>query len=118
MKVVELARKVSVTPDSVRYYTRIGLLEPHRNRANGYKDYSLRDESRLRFILSARQLGFSIQDIQQIVGVADKGDTPCPLVRELIAQRLAETEKNFATLLKLRERMSLAVTRWAQEPNK
>ena len=118
MKVTDLARKLSIAPDSVRYYTRIGLLNPHRNHTNGYRDYSQRDQLRLKFILSARRLGFSIDDIKQIIGIANQGNTPCPLVRELIAQRLAETEENFNSLVRLRERMSLALRQWKDEPDK
>ena len=118
MKVTDLARKLSITPDSVRYYTRIGLLNPRKNHTNGYRDYGQRDQLRLNFILSARQLGFSIDDIEQIIGIANQGETTCPFVRELIAQRLAETEEKFNSLVKLREQMSLALTQWKEEPNK
>ena len=63
-------------------------------------------------------MGFSIDDIEQIIGIANQGETPCPFVRELIAQRLAETEEKFNSLVKLREQMSLALTQWKEEPNK
>jgi DNA-binding transcriptional MerR regulator len=118
MKVIELARKNSITADSIRFYTREGLLTPRINQANGYKDYNLKDEARLNFILSARKLGFSIADIKQIIDVADKGTTPCPLVRELIAERLNETEIEFQTLVGLRERMAMALNDWETEPDK
>ena len=118
MKVTDLARKLSITPDSVRYYTRIGLLNPRKNHTNGYRDYSQRDELRLKFILSARHLGFSIDDIKQIIGIANQGKTPCPFVRELIVRRLAETEEKFRSIVKLREQMDLALRQWKEEPDK
>lgn len=49
MTVNELARKLKVAPDTVRYYTRIGLLQPRKAAGNGYHHYSERDEERLRF---------------------------------------------------------------------
>ena len=49
MRVSELAKNLEVNPDTVRYYTRIGLLRPRKNAENGYKEYDERDISRLNF---------------------------------------------------------------------
>ena len=78
MKVREIASALATTPDTVRYYTRLQLITPAKS-DNGYKFYSTKDASRLRFILSARHLGFSVEDIKQILREADNGKTACPL---------------------------------------
>ncbi|MEM7017253.1 MAG: MerR family transcriptional regulator [Pseudomonadota bacterium] len=118
MQVIELAESLGVTPDTVRYYTRTGLLQPVKNPDNGYKEYSQKDQSRLRFIASARQLGFSVKDITQILGEADKGKSPCALSRELLEKRLKETEQRFQEMVALRQRMQAAVDAWQSKPNK
>ncbi|MEX2131574.1 MAG: MerR family transcriptional regulator [Pseudohongiellaceae bacterium] len=118
MRVSELAGILDVTPDTVRYYTRVGILRPQRNKRNGYKEYTSRDLSRLRFVISARHLGFSVGDIEQIVSVADKGRTPCPLVRRLIEQRLHETQRQFADTGALRKRMTASIKQWRNLPDK
>lgn len=118
MRVIELVRRLGVTSDTVRFYTRIKVLKPVKNKINGYRDYSEEDYSRLRFVLSARQLGFSVGDIQEILDHADKKRSPCPTVRHLIDQRLNETEQRFLDTLQLRERMQQAVTEWSQKPDK
>ena len=118
MKVNELARLVGVTADTVRFYTRIHILHPTKNQANGYKEYSRDDVNRLRFVLSARHLGFSVEDIEQILGHADNKQSPCPTVRRLIEQRLEETEQRLAESLRLRDRMQQAVTEWRKKPDK
>jgi len=118
MKVNQLAENLAVTPDTVRYYTRIGYLRPHKNISNGYKDYNQEDLQRLRFILNARQLGFSVQDLGLILQEAEKGNSPCPLVRELISKRLRETEKKFVETVALRKRMCAAERDWRDKPNK
>ena len=66
MKVSELAKSLETTPDTVRYYTRLGILKPNKS-ANGYNYYPPQQISRLKFILSARHLGFSVDDIKQIL---------------------------------------------------
>lgn len=117
MKVIELARQLGVTADTVRFYTRIKVLNSTKNGANGYREYSQKDVNRLRFVLSARQLGFSVADIQQILAHADKKKAPCPTVRHLLDQRLQETEQRFLEMQLLRARMHKAVAEWRQKPD-
>jgi MerR family transcriptional regulator, Zn(II)-responsive regulator of zntA len=112
MYVKQLAKLMGVTADTVRHYTRVGLLNPIRSEENGYQEYTKRDQQRLKFIISARQLGFSIKDIQQIIAESEQGHCPCPLTRKLIDKRLAETEELFQQTLKLRTRMQAAVKQW------
>jgi DNA-binding transcriptional MerR regulator len=118
MKVIELAKTLHTTPDTVRYYTRIGLITPVKNADNGYNAFSSKDQKRLAFILSARQLDFSVEEIKSILAESDKGHTACPLVREIIEHRLAETEKQFQAALLLREKLRNAIDHWQDKPNK
>jgi len=118
MRVTELAKVMNTTPDTVRYYTRIGLISPLKNPENGYKAYNKAVQQRLKFILSARQLDFSVAEIRDILAEADKGHTACPLVREIVAHRLAETEKQFQAALLLRDKLSKAVSDWQRKPDK
>lgn len=117
MKVSELAREADVHPDTVRYYTREGLLRPDRNPDNGYHHYTDGDLQRLRFARKARQLGFSLSQISAILGEADEHQSPCPLVRELFEQRLAAVEQELADLTRLRDRMHQALSTWQSMPD-
>lgn len=112
MHVKQLAELMDVTPDTVRHYTRVGLLNPIRNQDNGYQQYRKADRQRLQFIISARQLGFSLKDVQHIIGESERGNCPCPLTRKIIAKRLEETEALFQETLKLRTRMKSALKQW------
>jgi len=118
MRVNQLAAALDVSADTVRYYTRIGMLAPKRNLHNGYKEYTAADRQRLGFILAARQLGFSVKDIDIILAQAKTGRTACPLARELIEERLKETDRKFAETKALRARMQAAVYDWESKPNK
>lgn len=118
MTVSEVSKLLNITPDTVRYYTRIALLSPVKDSINGYNHYSKSDQYRLRFILSARQLGFPVKEIKQILIEADKGHTACPLVRELLHKRLEETEHEFEEALTLRNRMQQAMQDWQDKPDK
>ena len=117
MKVAELAKSLGTTADTVRYYSRLGLLKPAKS-VNGYKLYSNKEVSRLKFILSARNLGFSVVDIKEIINESEDGKSACPLVRSLIKERLEETEKQFQAMLALRGKMSSALSRWEEMEDK
>ena len=112
MHVSELATNLSITPETVRYYSRKGLLTPRRNPENGYKEFDRQDQERLRFIVNARHLGFSVDDIAEILKQADGGESPCPTVRSKIEQKLAETERRFEEVLALRNRLRKTVASW------
>jgi DNA-binding transcriptional MerR regulator len=118
MRVNQLANSLDVTADTVRFYTREGFLHPERCARNGYKEYSEIDRKRLRFILSARQLGFSVADIAHILEEADRGKSPCPVARRLIEQRLEEVESRFMDMLALRDRMKSAIVDWDRKPDR
>ena len=117
MKVQQLAEATRTSPDTVRYYVRIGLLKPKKNPVNGYKEFNLDDRQRLSFISRARDLGFSLADIQQIFEKADQGDSPCPVVREIIEERLIEVKRKLDDMTALYNRMQTAVEDWRQRPD-
>lgn len=118
MRVTQVAKNLKVTPDTVRFYTRKGYLTPTKDFESGYKNYSDKDIQRLRFIINARQLGFTVDEIGKIIGEAEKGKSPCPLVRELILDHLNETEHRFQEMLTLRKRMKSAIKNWQDKPDK
>lgn len=116
MRVKQIAEALEISVDTVRYYTRIGLIVPNKSH-NGYKYYRPQDIARLRFILSARSLGFSVNDIQEILATSTQTNTPCPTVRRLIELRLKETEKRYNDMHDLRERMRKATHDWQNKPD-
>jgi len=117
MKVKEIATAAGVNPDTVRFYTREGLLRPVRNPDNNYQHYDAEDLRRLRFARKARQLGFSLPEIRQILEQADDHHSPCPMVRDVFSQRLAEVEREIAELELLRKRMVSALSAWQEMPD-
>jgi DNA-binding transcriptional MerR regulator len=88
--VTAIARQYQVGPDTIRHYTKLGLLTPVRCDSNGYRYFNASEEQKLGFVLSAKKLGFSLKEIREILNTAEDGDTPCPLVRDLIEKRLIE----------------------------
>lgn len=117
MKVSELAKRGGVTAETVRHYTREQLLAPKRHPDNGYQLYSATDLERLHFIQRARKLGFSVAEIRDILAHADHGDSPCPLVRDLLANRLPQIRAQIRELEALAQRMEQALESWQDMPD-
>ena len=117
MTVNELANAVGVSAESVRHYTKLGLLSPSRDAANGYRRYAPMDMKRLRFIRAARSLGFKLAEIRQILADSDAGRSPCPRVREIMGRRIQENRTRLAELAVLQSRMEAAYVEWESMPD-
>ncbi|WP_346796429.1 MerR family transcriptional regulator [Halomonas sp. Bachu 37] len=117
MRVSQLARRAGVTAETVRHYTREGLLQPKREPHNGYQIFDEADLERLQFVQRARTLGFSVAEISDILAHADHGDSPCPLVRDLLANRLPQIRARIRELEALAGRMEQALESWANMPD-
>ena len=116
-QVKELADICKVPPDTIRHYTRIGLLRPTRDAENGYRQYTVNDSKRLDFIRKAKSLGYSLKEIEHILAESQKGNSPCPLVRDLINQRIHENRAKLEQLMELQICMEQALARWEKMPD-
>ncbi len=112
MTVSYLAKKTDTTVHTVRHYTRIGLLHPKRNKNNGYKIYDDRDIILLKFINNAKELGFTLKEISNILDKADNGNSPCPIVRKIIIKRIEENRRKIKQFKELQKKMVKAKTQW------
>jgi DNA-binding transcriptional MerR regulator len=117
MTVTELARCAEVTPDTVRHYVRIGLLKPMRHRNNGYKLFTENDLDKLHFIRKARNLGYHLSEIAEILSEACQGRSPCPRVRDIIRKRIVENRCKLDEMLALQVRMEQALSVWEELPD-
>lgn len=117
MYVTELAKTTGVSPDTVRYYSKIGMLKPQRNTENSYQVYGAKDARRLRFIRAAKSLGYTLRDIREIFADADRGESPCPRVRAVIERHIKETGARMADLTALHHKMEQALEAWQRMPD-
>jgi len=117
MTVSELARAANVTPHVVRHYTQIGLLMPTRDPENDYKRFSETELKRLRFIRKARELGYTLAEIGEILHHANHGKSPCPMVRLILERRIEETRRKVDELQQLQRRMEEALAEWCDMPD-
>ena len=110
----ELAKKTDVPIFTIRHYTKIGLLKPLKNQKNGYKMYQISDSTRLKFIIAAKNLGFTLHEISNILDEAKHGNSPCPMVRDIVKSRLDENKRKIRELKNLQKKMESALDDWSQ----
>jgi DNA-binding transcriptional MerR regulator len=77
MRIGELAAALDLNPKTIRYYEDIGLLPQPKRSAAGYRLYDDADHERLRFILKAKAVGLSLEEISRILAICDQGQPPC-----------------------------------------
>lgn len=104
----EAARLSGCTPEAIRYYEREGVVPPPARTGSGrYRYYRSGDVGRLRFLRRARELGFSLAEVRNLLALAD-GDPnrPCADVDRLASTHLATVEAKLSQLGALRDRLT------------
>lgn len=97
LTISQLAKAAEIPTTTIRYYERIGLVEPEERSAGNYRLYSERSLDRLKFIRAAQAIGFTLDDIRALLG--EGGRVPCcGDVQHLIEDRLAEIDQRLKHL--------------------
>jgi MerR family copper efflux transcriptional regulator len=84
----QAAKRAGVSAPTIRYHEEIGLLPPASRSATGYRRYPERALAELRFIRKAQELGFSLDEIREILKLSRTGKRPCARVLSLAHQHL------------------------------
>lgn len=112
MRVNQLAKETGVDAHTIRYYSRLGLLQPERDPRNRYREYATADIGRLRFIRRAKTLGFTLDEIGRILREADDGRAPSPEVRSILHSRVQSHRACLVELQELQRRMESTLAGW------
>jgi MerR family transcriptional regulator, copper efflux regulator len=101
MNIGGAARESGLTSKTIRYYEEIGLVRPARG-TNSYRDYDEADVARLRFLHSARGIGFTIEECRQLLSLYEKEDRHSADVKAIARIKLAEIDRKIADMQGLR----------------
>jgi MerR family copper efflux transcriptional regulator len=105
MNIGTAAEKSGLPAKTIRYYEDIGLLRPERA-GNGYRDYSVADVHRLKFLQRSRSLGFSVEECRQLLSLYGDRRRESAEVKALAESKLAEIDRKLAELAELRSTLS------------
>lgn len=99
--VSQMARATDTKPVTIRYYEQVGLLPSAPRNASGYRQYTQVERDRLLFIRRSRSLGFSLDDIRQLLSFADQRQASCAAVDAKVAEQLDQVRTRIHDLQEL-----------------
>jgi MerR family transcriptional regulator, copper efflux regulator len=102
MRIGQLSERSGVPVRTIRYYDEIGLLPAGGRTDSGYRIYGDEHLARLRFIRSARRLGFGLEQIRVILSAATGDSPPCNRVRPILQDNIGRIDARIAELVALR----------------
>lgn len=113
----EVARRAGIGVETIRFYERKGLIDEPPRRASGYRQYEGDAVERLRFIRRAKELGFSLKEIAELLALRSGDATHCEDVHAQLEAKSADIESRIAGLRHMqRALLDLAAACAAQDP--
>jgi len=112
LRISEVAARAGVTAPTIRYYESVGLLARAPRSAAGYRHYGDITVDELRFIKKAQGLGFSLDEIGEILTLGRSGKTPCSRVLDLARRHLAAVDARIHQLARFRAMLAGEVAKW------
>lgn len=116
MKIGEVSRRTGCNVETIRYYERIGVIEPPP-RKGAFRDYGPTDIGRLRFVRRARELGFTLQEVQALLALAPQSDENCDQVQRIAQEHLTNVRAKMADLDRMETALAALVERCDENQN-
>lgn len=105
MRIGEAAAKAGVSPQTIRFYERRGLLQTPKRRASGYREFVSNDLNTIRFIKQNQELGFTLEEIKQLLRLRGQRGGNAAEVRAVAQERLRLINSKISELEKMRDEL-------------
>ena len=108
MKIGELAKQSGLTAHTLRYYEKLGLIEPLKSQQNNYRDYSDDDLHTAHFIKRCKDSGFSLDDTAALLSIKDaKSEHVCAEAKAITEAKITDIQSKIKKLQQLEQTLSL-----------
>ena len=108
----EVAKRSGASRKALRLYEATGILPSPRRTPSGYRLYDSAALDLLAFVRRAQGLGFTLDEIKEIVAIRRSGSRPCPHVRALVRQKAATLDRRLADLMEVRDGLRALLSGW------
>lgn len=105
----ELARRSGVKVPTIRYYEHVGLLPAPARTAGQQRRYDNQAVRRLNFIRHARELGFEVDAVRELLALSEDPDRSCGDVDRIARSHVADIDRRIAQLIALRRELQLSI---------
>lgn len=112
LKIGEVSKQTGVAVGALRYYESLGLLDSKRGE-NSYRYYSPEAVQQVQFIKKAQSLGFSLEDVKEILNAHQQGDVPCELVQSLLQEKIEKLDGQIKEIKTFRQGLEAYRDSWA-----
>mgnify|MGYP000037541932 CR=1 FL=1 len=103
-RIGELAKRCEVTSDTIRFYEKTGLLSPATRNDAGYRLYSPLDEAKVHFIRRAKNTGFTLQEVKDLLSIrVDRDHFTCGEVKTIADDKVIELEERILELRRFQD---------------
>ena len=102
LTIEQVAKRVEVGIETIRFYEREGVLEKPDRSASGYRLYGEDVIARLRFVGRAKELGFTLKEIRELLGLRVEPTTTCADVRIRAETKIGDIEEKIRTLKRMK----------------
>ena len=106
MTIGRIAHAAGTGIETIRYYEREGLIEKPARTASGYRHYRPDVVARLRFIRQAKDLGFSLREIKELLSLRMRARESCGEVKARAEHKIADIERRVAQLTRMRQALT------------
>lgn len=116
MRTHEVAERAGVNAQTLRYYERRGILPDPPRSPTGYRDYPASAVDVLRFVKRAQELGFTLVEVEELLGLAEGGPESCAAVRQLAESHIGELERKVADLQRMHASLTALIDTCERPP--
>ena len=108
MLITEIAKKLNITPRTIRHYEEIGVIKSNRLE-NNYRYFNTENINKLKFLVRARNLGFSLEECKELIKLFDNSNRKSENVRDIAKNKLIKISNQIKELEDLKESLEWLV---------
>ena len=99
VKIGEIAKRLGVSTDTLRYYEKQGILTSSSRSVSGYRLYTDQDIAQLAFVIRAKDVGFTLNEIKELLAIkVDKQSHSCEQVKQLTSEKISQVERKITEM--------------------
>ncbi len=110
MRIGKVAKQVDITVEAIRFYEKSGLIEPPERNKSGYRDYPEDTVQHVLFIKRAKELGFSLKEVRELMSLRYLPGTTCYEVKEQSLKKMQDIDRKVEDLLGIKKGLAKLIS--------